>query len=887
MKKTFIFLLLLMTMLVEAVAQNDAMFVYRNDGVINAFLKTDIDSIKHSNLDVDSILHKEYVIQEVWTVDSVYRIPLAVIDSVSFVTPPTIYKEGVTKMEEELVQYVIGADSLSLKLKSETPPSLIPQPDDLLVLLEGCNVLPNGFAGKVTSINTQSNCIEVICEQTYIEDVFDSFCSVQTLEGYADDNEEASPQNSPLKSNRAIYNPDDKVFSLGPFTFSENDELSQGITPDGDLALKGGVNYSVTVKPTFRIHTFLIVGEGQGTYFNCSITGNLGVTTQSSIYGGLEWKHEFLNPVLNFPIANTGGLINFYLNLGLFIRADMVMTSTLSDYRNYTFGMAFDYSSKGEGIITPCLRGRLASSSTDLEGSIDGSAAFGVYSEMGFNVLSREISRVCVRGEKGVQLSGNFVLRNSDLVNAKCDTALYAKLKASSVEWGPFANMSLVSSILKTEVCRTWQLSGTMTKWNLVPTFNNTIINRIPPLLSEANAYTELSGNCFRPVRVGYKIFDSNMNRVDNYEAPESYTNQACQLENSFYYDNWYKGQEYTLYPTVKIFGYEMLASPCAKLTNPYLDIFNLEVRRSGQSFYKFINTIPSYYYWYDVAVNGTIEPLEGVADWGYIIYDSFRRPISLMGHDQSNTATDYVEQDGPHSTIRLLPYVRFEGDPEDYYGEMREFPLDYEGKEYFSCPDGNHPHAIDLGLPSGVKWACCNIGATAPNQNGGYYAWGETKEKESYYWDNYLYYVKRYEDDEWIDSSTDIGADIAGTPYDVAHVQWGGSWVMPSEDRIKELMDNCEMGWCRGPFLFGILVTGPSGGQIYLPAASYREGNMLENIVRCNYWSSNDLRYWTDDHTRYLTSGSAVQLFSHGFYDWRLSSANRFHGQSVRAVCR
>ncbi len=39
------------------------------------------------------------------------------------------------------------------------------------------------------------------------------------------------------------------------------------------------------------------------------------------------------------------------------------------------------------------------------------------------------------------------------------------------------------------------------------------------------------------------------------------------------------------------------------------------------------------------------------------------------------------------------------------------------------SCPDGNHPHAIDLGLPSGTKWACCNVGASAPEAYGGYYA--------------------------------------------------------------------------------------------------------------------------------------------------------------------
>lgn len=60
MKRLILSLMLLFAVIVRAMAQNDAMYVYRNDGVINAFLKADIDSIRHSNLDLDSISHKEY-----------------------------------------------------------------------------------------------------------------------------------------------------------------------------------------------------------------------------------------------------------------------------------------------------------------------------------------------------------------------------------------------------------------------------------------------------------------------------------------------------------------------------------------------------------------------------------------------------------------------------------------------------------------------------------------------------------------------------------------------------------------------------------------------------------------------------------------------------------
>ena len=79
--------------------------------------------------------------------------------------------------------------------------------------------------------------------------------------------------------------------------------------------------------------------------------------------------------------------------------------------------------------------------------------------------------------------------------------------------------------------------------------------------------------------------------------------------------------------------------------------------------------------------------------------------------------------------------------------------------QSYTSCPDNNHPHLIDLGLPSGTKWACCNMGASSPEKYGVYYAWGEKGVKNKYSWDNYIYRVP----DGTYPESFDIGSDIAG----------------------------------------------------------------------------------------------------------------------------
>ncbi|MBQ2360031.1 MAG: hypothetical protein II398_03965, partial [Prevotella sp.] len=142
------------------------------------------------------------------------------------------------------------------------------------------------------------------------------------------------------------------------------------------------------------------------------------------------------------------------------------------------------------------------------------------------------------------------------------------------------------------------------------------------------------------------------------------------------------------------------------------------------------------------------------------------------------------------------------------------------------SCPDNNHPHMIDLGLPSGTKWACCNVGAHSPEEYGGYYAWGEISEKPVYNEVTYLYAtgVDNNGDgcfDDWhSDEGTfglwqHLGANISGTQYDVAYVQWGATWCMPTHDQQLELLNNCCCVWTTENGVNGRRFTGPNGGSI------------------------------------------------------------------------
>jgi len=905
---------------------------------------------------------------------------LAAIDSISFVTPKTVYKSDVTRLDETLLDYIIGSDSLTLKLKAGTPASLLPLVGDKLVLLDGCKALPYGFSGIVSEVRTLSDGIDVVCEQAYLEDLFDSFCSVSTTYGVAGSDTRYVASNG--RPNLVVYNPDDRTFRLGPFSFDVTGEISQGIIPSGDLALKGGTSMSLSLQPTFRVHTFLMIGEGHGTYFSCNITGDIDIDASVSFYNGIEYSHEFLDTTFEIPIPYTAKLLNFYVTPGVFGRMSATVTSTFSISRKYILNMAYEFSSKGENVFEPALKCRPVSSSTNFEGSVDGSLAAGCFVEAGLNIVSRELAKVCVRGEIGWQLNGSYVLRNSDIAAAQKDTKLYERLKASSIETGPFVNLSLQSSVLNIGPSVSIGGSSTFAMRDIVPTFSNTKLTRGSN--TSVDAHTEMSGNCAFPVIVGYKLFNDKKNVVADYDAPVEYTNIEGNLEHSFM--EVARGNGYTVYPKVKLFGYDILASPPAKLAYARPKIVDFKVTDSEYSKGKFTNDGVLYDYRFDVALTAEIDNLDGVADWGYVyedpngkikrislmkygtsyndtrytyyrneakstvclytyvryvgeseytddepqyyplefaivhpkivdfkvtdseysigkftndgmVYDYkfdvavsaeidnldgvadwgyvYKGPngnikrISLMQYGKSYTDTRYAYyRNEAKSTACLYTYVRYEGDSDYMDDEPKYYPLEI-AIQVHTCPDDNHPHAIDLGLPSGTKWSCSNVGASAPEEYGGYYSWGETSEKDVYSFDN-------YEFREGLDY-INIGSEISDTQYDVACVRMGTPWRMPTEELQGELLQNCTKQWTQYNGVNGTLVTGPNGNNIFLPASGGRWGKNLKEAGERGTYRSGTLH---SSHP-YMVNGIFIDKDGCG---WNGEGPET--GYPVRAVC-
>ncbi|MBQ6209986.1 MAG: hypothetical protein IJK42_09490 [Prevotella sp.] len=288
--------------------------------------------------------------------------------------------------------------------------------------------------------------------------------------------------------------------------------------------------------------------------------------------------------------------------------------------------------------------------------------------------------------------------------------------------------------------------------------------------------------------------------------------------------------------------------------------------------------------YLVEASIDATIEDVKYVTEWGVAIYT--RDNGELLG--EVTTSPDkmeytfkyqgfldesYFDTKSKSIKLRAIPFAEGRSKNDRAYGKAKDFEVE---ESLTSCPDANHPHMIDLGLPSGTKWACCNVGATAPEQYGGYYAWGEVNEKDYYAPHTYQYAYKDNNGD-WCDYDTQsyyscrsLGSDIAGTQYDVAHVQWGGSWVMPSHAQLQELLDYCTSTWTTENGVYGSRFTGqgPDGGSIFLPAAGYRWYGYLD-------YAGSDGYYWssTQDpsgsgfaYGLYFSSGDAYWNYGYGY---------------------
>jgi uncharacterized protein (TIGR02145 family) len=217
-------------------------------------------------------------------------------------------------------------------------------------------------------------------------------------------------------------------------------------------------------------------------------------------------------------------------------------------------------------------------------------------------------------------------------------------------------------------------------------------------------------------------------------------------------------------------------------------------------------------------------------------------------------------------------------------YGNSHGYRISGQTVRPVRSPQTEHAY-VDLGLPSGTKWATCNVGADSPEDYGDYFAWGETTPKDTYNWSAYQYCMGS--------SSTTMTKYCTDASYgyegftddlttllpedDAATANWGEGWRMPTKAEWQELYNNTTVTWTTQNGVSGRLFTAANGNSLFLPAAGYRNNSNLSGAGSYG-------RYWSSSlHTDYPDCAWGFGFSSDGF---RVDRNTRIFGFTVRPVC-
>ena len=196
----------------------------------------------------------------------------------------------------------------------------------------------------------------------------------------------------------------------------------------------------------------------------------------------------------------------------------------------------------------------------------------------------------------------------------------------------------------------------------------------------------------------------------------------------------------------------------------------------------------------------------------------------------------------------------------------------------------------VDLGLPSGLKWAKCNVGAETETDYGSYFQWGDTVDKSNSdcSWATYKYcngtefsMTKYCVDSEYGIFGTVDNKITLDPEDDAARVHMDDDWRMPTEAEVQELMNNTDNEWIddfNGSGVNGRKFTSKADESkyIFIPASGYRLGSSFRGQCRGgDVWSSS---------LNTVLPGGALELgFSSGII--YMGDSGRYYGLVVRGV--
>lgn len=244
---------------------------------------------------------------------------------------------------------------------------------------------------------------------------------------------------------------------------------------------------------------------------------------------------------------------------------------------------------------------------------------------------------------------------------------------------------------------------------------------------------------------------------------------------------------------------------------------------------------------------NGSIDTLNEIASW--IINDT--TGAAKMAADIETLKTGKVDKVAgkqlsteDYTTAEKTKLASIEAGAQVNPTNVSEFTNDagylVEDDLMEDVINANGHAYVDLGLPSGTKWATMNVGATKPEEYGLYFAWGDTQgyadaSTKAFSWADYKYgnYDSSATDKGMTKYNATDGKTVLDTEDDAAAANWGGSWKMPTEAQCEELFDNTNKEWTTVNSVSGykFINKTDSSKYIFIPAAGYCDGGSVNNV--------------------------------------------------------
>lgn len=547
-------------------AQNAYYFHFHEKG-IQVFYTDMVDSMTVSKVDLEGIEHEDFVTQQVWTNDTVFNYMLADIDSVSFVTPSTIYQPGVVKLEDGLENYVLSHDSLTITFRSDTPSGLLPKSKDKLVYLRQTDLFPAGFAGEVMEVQKGSSAYVVSCSMVKLSEIFVRYYSTSNV-----------PKTRAVTPN---YAPNEVKWKPGKLYYPLINPLVGFVSKNINENVSVGSEFDayVNVEPEVSIWGTLIISPEEGTYVCVSSTGKYEVTSHLSLAGSMQVEKKWMftgekrwqKSIPNCP------LLVVFVEPGVFVRSSLSSEIDATFTQKATSCFLLNMSTKKrENLRNQPLTFRIEESNSDIEGSISGSMKTGVYTEVGVAIndldfYKDDLAKLYVKGEVGINLEGNLVVNNKFLQKGMENTGAYELLKNSGVKanfyWGTEIGYQLSVPIIKLNFGNNigWEgcIGAPLFNKQLAPGFSNAYAYREHGDFSTIAAKAKVEGDCLMPVEVGFGAFDTNGDKVVSKYYSKKFANEASSFSDyAVALEKMSTVKDYELSPVIKLFGHELKAYP-------------------------------------------------------------------------------------------------------------------------------------------------------------------------------------------------------------------------------------------------------------------------------------------------------------------------------------